>query len=149
MRDQLFYYFKSKLNPSQHGVFQSKSTTTNLVSYLDYISPLICSQCQVDAIYFDLSSTFDPVSHTVLLHKLRAYGLSDGYVSWLHSYTTNRYSVFEFMAFIPHPLKCFLVFLKDLFLGPFSLMYLLIILAILLNTLDIFYLLIILKFIAS
>jgi hypothetical protein len=29
----------------------------------------------------------------MLLHKLRAYALSDSYISRLHSYITNRYSV--------------------------------------------------------
>jgi hypothetical protein len=42
----------------------------------------------VDAIYFDLSSAFDLIPHTLLLHKHSAYGLSDG-----HSYITSRYSV--------------------------------------------------------
>jgi hypothetical protein len=92
VHDHLFYYLKSKLNPSQLGVLRSKSTINNLVSSLDYTSPLVCSQRQLDAIYFDLSSTFDLVSHTLLLHKLRAYGLSHSYVSWLHSYITNPYS---------------------------------------------------------
>jgi hypothetical protein len=39
--DHLFYYFKNKLHPSQHGFFESKSASTNLVSYLDYIISLI------------------------------------------------------------------------------------------------------------
>jgi hypothetical protein len=47
------YYFICKL--------KSKSTLTNLVSYLDYTTPLMCSQHQVYAIYFDLSSAFDLV----------------------------------------------------------------------------------------
>jgi hypothetical protein len=53
VHDHLFYYFKNKLNPSQHGFYQSKSTSTNLVSYLDYITPLVCAQHQIDAVYFD------------------------------------------------------------------------------------------------
>jgi hypothetical protein len=72
-----------------------------LLSYLDYIPPLVCTQRQVDAIYFDLSSAFDIVSHTLLLHKLRANGLPDSYVSWLHSYKTNRYSVARIHGICP------------------------------------------------
>jgi hypothetical protein len=82
----LFHYFKNKLNPSQHGFYQSKSMCMNLVSYLDFITPLVCAQCQVDAVYFSLTRSFDHVSHSLLLHKLSAYGLSDDCVSWLHSY---------------------------------------------------------------
>jgi hypothetical protein len=67
--------------------------TSNLVPYLDHISTLACSQRQVDAICFDLSSAFDFVSHTLLLQRLRTHGLSDSYNIWLHSYITKRYSV--------------------------------------------------------
>jgi hypothetical protein len=72
----IFYYFKCKRNPCQHGLVISRYTITNLVSYLDYISPLVFSQRQVDAIYFDLSSSIDFVPHTFLLLKLSACGLS-------------------------------------------------------------------------
>ena len=34
--------------------FQSKCTITNSVSYIEYISTLVCSQRQVDAIYTTL-----------------------------------------------------------------------------------------------
>jgi hypothetical protein len=44
----------------------------------------------VGAIYFDLTSAFDPVPHTLLLHKLSALGFTDGYVNWMRSYLTNR-----------------------------------------------------------
>jgi hypothetical protein len=86
------HHFTHKLHPSQHGFLKHKSTTINLVTYLDFISPLVSSQQQVDSIYFDLSSAFDLVQHPVLLNKLCEYGLSDGYINWFRSYLTNRQS---------------------------------------------------------
>jgi hypothetical protein len=86
------HYFKHKLHPSQHGFLKFKSTTTNLVTYVDFISPLVSFQRQVDSIYLDLSSAFDLVPHPILLQKLCAYRLSDGYVNWVCSYLTNRQS---------------------------------------------------------
>jgi hypothetical protein len=86
------HYFKHKLHPSQHGVLKYKSTATNLVTYLDFISPLVISQRQVDSIYFDLSSAFDLVPHPILLRKRCAYGLSDGYVNGVCTYLVNRRS---------------------------------------------------------
>jgi hypothetical protein len=92
VHDHASHYLKSIFNPCQHGFTKCKSTTTNLVSYLDYITPLVGSQRQVDAIYFDLTSAFDLVPHTLLLHKLSALGFSGGYVNWIRSYLTNRQS---------------------------------------------------------
>jgi hypothetical protein len=86
------HYFVHKLNPSQHVVLKFKSTTTNLVTYLDFIFPLVSSQRQVDSIYFDLSSAFDLVSHPILLNKLCACGLSGGYVNWFCRCLTHRRS---------------------------------------------------------
>jgi hypothetical protein len=86
------HYFKHKLNPSQHGFLKGKSTTTNMVTYRDFISPLVGSQRQVYSIYLDLSSTCDLLSNPILLHRLCAHGLSNGYVNWFRSYLTNRQS---------------------------------------------------------
>jgi hypothetical protein len=43
---------------------------------------LLLFQGQADVIYFDLSSAFDFVPHTLLLQKLSASGLSGGYVNY-------------------------------------------------------------------
>jgi hypothetical protein len=79
---QLSFYFKFKLHPSQHGFIKSKSTATNLVTYLNSIKASVSSQGQTDTIYFDLSQDFDKVSHTLLLHKLNSYGLSERYITY-------------------------------------------------------------------
>jgi len=44
-----------------------KTTTTNLVAHLNFITPL---QLQVNAIYFDFRNTFDLVPHPLLPAKL-------------------------------------------------------------------------------
>ena len=75
---------------SQHCSLKAKSTATNLVTYLDLVSPLAISQRQVDSIYSDLNCAFDPVSHLISLHRRCTHGLSDGY--WFHRYFTDRQS---------------------------------------------------------
>jgi hypothetical protein len=52
----------------------------------------VCTQGQIDSVYFDLSSAFDTVPHNILLHKLSNFGLSSTYVGWFHSYLDNRHS---------------------------------------------------------
>jgi hypothetical protein len=44
----------------------------------NFISPLLGYQKQVDAIYFDPSNAFDRIPHSLLLHKLSAFGPSIG-----------------------------------------------------------------------
>jgi hypothetical protein len=84
------HYLKSKISPYQHGFTKAKFTSTNLVAYVDFIASLVGSQRQADAIYFDLSNAFDFVNHSLLLHKLSAFGLSSGYINWFRSYLSNR-----------------------------------------------------------
>jgi hypothetical protein len=47
-------YFKFKLQPLQRGFVKSKPTVTNLITHLHTVAPIVCSQVQVDSIYFDL-----------------------------------------------------------------------------------------------
>jgi hypothetical protein len=54
--------------------------------------PTVCSQGQIDSLYFDLSSAFDTVPHNILLLKISNFGLSSSYVDWFHSYHDNRHS---------------------------------------------------------
>jgi retron-type reverse transcriptase len=85
-------HFKFKLHPNQHGFLNSKSTASNLVTYLNDVTPSVCSQGQFHSVYFDLSQAFDKVPHAVLLNKLSQFRLSSSYVKWFQSYLLNRSS---------------------------------------------------------
>jgi hypothetical protein len=74
--DHLSFHFKFKLHPNQHGFLKSKSAATNLVTYLNDVTPSVCSQGQFDSVYFDLSQAFDKVPHALLLNKLNQFGQS-------------------------------------------------------------------------
>jgi hypothetical protein len=62
------------------------------VTYIDFIYPLVYSQCQVGSICFDFSSAYVYVPHSVSLYKICVCGLSDRYVNWFCSYLTDCYS---------------------------------------------------------
>ena len=100
-------HFTSRLNPKQHGFVKMKSTTTHFVTYLGFISPLVSFQRQVDYIYFDFSSAFDFVPHSILLHKLCAYGLSDSYVNWYRNYLTGRSASVRILGGFSSPFAVF------------------------------------------
>jgi hypothetical protein len=81
------HYFKSKLNICQLGVTKSKSTVTNLVTYLDFVTPLVCSQREADA---DLRSAFHIVPDSLFLNKLVDCGLFVDSVNLFSSYLTVK-----------------------------------------------------------
>jgi hypothetical protein len=64
------YY--AKFNPNRHRITRIKSSISNLVTFLDFLIPVVLGQRQADAMYFDLSNAFDFVLHIVLLHKWAA-----------------------------------------------------------------------------
>jgi hypothetical protein len=118
--------------------FKSKYTITNLVPYLVYTIPLFCSQHQVDAIYFDLSCTFDLIpTHFFYISSLPMGSLIVVSVGSIFIYIAIIL-LFESMSFIWHPLKCFLEFVKQWSLGPCCSMYLFMTLASLFSPQDIF-----------
>lgn len=45
---------------------------------------------QTDVIYTDWSKVFDSVNHSVLIAKLRFYGVPNSLIFWYSSYLTNR-----------------------------------------------------------
>jgi hypothetical protein len=80
LHSNLSFHFKSKLHPNQHGFLKSKSTITDLLTYPNDVTPSLCSQGQLDSIYFDLSLAFDKVPYAVLWDKLNQFGLLSSYV---------------------------------------------------------------------
>jgi hypothetical protein len=63
-------------------VLLNPNVVTNSITCLEFVTPLVCSHCQADAIYFDLSCASDLLPHDLLLHNLANYGLSAAYVNW-------------------------------------------------------------------
>ena len=70
-------------------------------------------------IYIDLSKVFDTLDHTILLEKLRHYGIRDNELQLIKSYLSNRYQLTEVNGYKSKPLKLKLVCLKVRFWGLF------------------------------
>jgi hypothetical protein len=82
---------------------ESKYTVTNLITFLDFVTPLVCLQGQIDSIYFDFSNAFYSFPHALLFHKLSNYGSSSGYVNWFFSYFANRQYCVRFSGVLSAP----------------------------------------------
>ena len=74
------------LTDSQHGFRKNKSTSSNLMEFMDDISKSIDMKDSVDVITVDFSKAFDVISHDKLLHKLSHYGIRGSILSWIKSF---------------------------------------------------------------
>ena len=88
--EDLFQQFKHYISEDQHGFFKNRSTATNLAVFQDYLVNSVENGKQVDVIYTDLTKAFDRVSHSLLIGKLSALGITGSYLQWISSYLHDR-----------------------------------------------------------
>jgi hypothetical protein len=90
--NQLIQYLEDNnlLHPSHHGFRKNHSTTTALLEmYSNWVENH--EQDKVTAvILLDMSAAFDLVDKSILIDKLKLYGLDDGSSSWMESYMSQR-----------------------------------------------------------
>jgi hypothetical protein len=77
----------------QHGFRKSKSTETAIFEYIDNVTSILSTDKHAVGILCDLSKAFDSVNHSILLEKLRHYGVRGTAHNWFRSYLENRKQV--------------------------------------------------------
>ena len=90
--DQLFEFLKTnkRLTRNQAAFRKHYSTITSLVGSTDYWYESIDHSKVNLTVFLDLKKAFDTVDHSVLMKKLRAYGVRGKPGEWIESYLTNR-----------------------------------------------------------
>lgn len=83
-------HFKLYLSDQQHGFVASRSTATNLLSFSESLIQSIDESKQFDVLYTDFSKAFDRIPHSILINKLKTYGITGTLLKWLESYLSNR-----------------------------------------------------------
>ena len=78
------------LSNAQFGFVAGRSTTLNLLRYLDACSEIIANGEVADCLYFDFAKAFDTVAHKRLLSKLDAYGIRGNVLHWIESFLVGR-----------------------------------------------------------
>ena len=81
------------LSSKQYGFISGRSTTTQLLNYLDICIDTIVTGGVVDTIYFDFAKAFDTVPHRRLLKKLEAYGIDGMNLKWIEAFLSDRTQV--------------------------------------------------------
>ena len=78
------------LSNKQYGFISGRSTTLQLLYYLDECMNVTANGGVVDAIYLDFAKAFDMVPHRRLLGKLEAYGISGNILRWVNAFLSGR-----------------------------------------------------------
>ena len=80
----------SHITNCQFGFLPGRSTTQQLLLYLNSIHQVTTQGHQIDSIYLDFRKAFDSVPHMKLLNKLKSCGISGNLHKWFSSYLHNR-----------------------------------------------------------
>lgn len=87
------------LDDSQHGFRSGRSTATNLINFVDYVTGKMDVGMQVDAAYFDFQKAFDRVDNDILLQKCSSIGFNPKLLSLFSSYLQNRSQYVQLLGF--------------------------------------------------
>ena len=76
---------------SQHGALIGKSTTSNLIEYIDEVASSLDQGKTVYALYTDYAKFFDRIPHDLLLHVLyHRYGIKGNLLRWIQNWLHGR-----------------------------------------------------------
>lgn len=89
----------------QHGFFKGRSTSTNLLQFIDYSLNAMDNGNHVEALYTDFSKAFDRIDISMLLFKLHKIGIEPGHLKWLESYLTDRQQIIKFEGYKSKPIQ--------------------------------------------
>ena len=71
------------LSECQHGFRNKHSCESQLIHTLSDLTIYNNQNVQVDVLVLDFSKAFDTVSHSKLIHKLKAFGINSQLLAWI------------------------------------------------------------------
>ena len=92
IRNTLVQYLEKNLllSEKQHGFRKGRSCLTQLLAHYDNIVRNLNMGLETDVIYLDFSKAFDKVDHSLLLKKIRFYGVKGRLYDWIKDFLTHR-----------------------------------------------------------
>ena len=97
MYNRLYKYLKENniLYEKQFGFQSGYSTNDAIFQLVDKIFDSFEKEQFTLGVFIDLSKAFDKVDHSILLKKLKFYGITDKHLAWFESYLSNRKQFIE------------------------------------------------------
>lgn len=100
----LTFSFKTIFDSNQRGFRKGRPVKTYLLCFYNYLVNSMESGIETDVIYTDFSKAFDLVKHSLLIAKLKTYGIPDKLLSWITSYLLNKFQQVKKM--VSYQIKC-------------------------------------------
>jgi hypothetical protein len=104
VNEKIFQQIKHQITSKQHGFFKGRSTTSNLLEFVNFTLNAMDNGKHVEALYTDFSKAFDRIDIPLLLFKLQKIGMAPPLLSWLQSYLTNRRQIVRFQNKLSNPI---------------------------------------------
>ena len=97
MYNRLYKYLKENniLHDKQFSFRSGYSTSNAIVQLVDKLFDSFEKEQFTQGVFIDLSEVFDRVDHSILLKKLKLYGITDKNFAWFQSYLSNRKQYIE------------------------------------------------------
>lgn len=92
IRDKIVDHLEANnlLNEAQHGFRKGRSCLTNILETLEQWTKILDEGDCVDVAYLDFKKAFDLVSHELLIHKMKKYGISGQILEWVKNFLHDR-----------------------------------------------------------
>ena len=115
----MHYHNSQKLlSTKQYGFINGRSTTTQLLSYINKCVNVVANKSVLDVIYFDFSKAFDTVPHRRLITKLKAYGIHGKILQWIEDFLKDRTQIVKVNGENSHFISVISGIPQDSVLGP-------------------------------
>ncbi len=76
--------------PFQHGFRKFTSCDSTYSSFIHDVTRNLDDGKQTDVLIMDFSKAFNKVSHNLLIHKLKHYGIRGKVNNWIESFLSGR-----------------------------------------------------------
>ena len=116
--DQLYDVFQPLFSSYISGSLRWHSCCTVLVKMVDDWRLALDSKKVTASIAVDLSKAFDSICHNLLLAKLRAYGVGEEAIDFLHSYLSGRKQRAKVNGVVSDWLLVYCALSQGILLGP-------------------------------
>ena len=102
---RLYYFLLNHVHnniliPNQFGFRKGHSTDLAIIQLCDKIFEYFINREHIIGVFMDLSKAFDTIDHSILLYKLKQYGVRGRPTTllWLEDYLSNRQQFVSFLS---------------------------------------------------